>query len=118
MCLRSVLVGVEQEPTIFVKIADATERAMVGDCFPPLVPDAPATEHFIVLRDPLGFCLWLIEGITHRRPHQRRLLDAVHGFRHLHATAIENGWNDVGDVMILVANRDANFAPLCALSTQ
>ena len=55
---RPVFIGVEELPPVLVEVADAGERAVLGDRLPSLVPDTTRAHHLVVLGLPSGWDRW------------------------------------------------------------
>jgi hypothetical protein len=101
----AVDVGVEQLPVVLVEVAEADrDRAVLGDRLPALVPDAPGAEHLVVLGLLGGGRVGRVEAVAHRHARERHLVVAVDDLRHLHAAAVEDRRDDVGAVVVLVAD--------------
>src|SRR6185369_12568226 len=106
---RPVLVGVEQQPAVLVERTEATEWAVVSYRLPPFVPNPTAAEHLVVLGLPFCRRRSVLKRIAHRGTYQWRLLNTIDTLWHLHAAAIEDGGDDIGDVVILVTDLAARF---------
>src|SRR5437762_3195998 len=50
-------------------------------CNPAIMVNGPVTKHLKVLGGMTVFGFWIIEGINHRRPVERKLLGAIHHLR-------------------------------------
>src|SRR5215472_12150717 len=80
---------------------------------PAVFPNAARAEHLVILAVLLrGIVRFCVERIAHRYTAQRVLLDAVVHLWHLQSGNLENRWDDVHRMVILIAELAARFDPL------
>src|SRR5262249_27635725 len=92
------------------EVSFAHNRRVESDGLPTIFPDRAGAEHSVILA--MFLCGGIgcgVEGIAHRDAGERILLDASVSPWHLKAEDVQDGWNDVHGVMILVADLAARL---------
>ena len=102
--LRAILIDVEELPWVLVKVALTADRGVQGRGLPAVLPQAAGAQHRVVLPLLLGRRIGLVEAVAHRHSVERVLLNAAIDLRHLQTGDVQDGRDDVGGVMVLVAH--------------
>src|SRR5437667_12800414 len=74
---------------------------MPGACYPAIMVNGAVTKHFKVLGGMTVLGLWIIEGISHRRPIERKLLSSVHHLRKRQTHCFQHGRGNIYAVIKL-----------------
>src|SRR5438128_8300811 len=68
---------------------------MPGACDPAIMVNRAVTKHLEVLGSMTVLGFWIIEGINHRRPIERKLLSPVHHLRKRQTHCFQHGWGNI-----------------------
>src|SRR2546427_1870823 len=85
-------------------MAPAGDRGVVRDGLPAIVPDRPGAEHGVELRRPRRRRIGGFEAGAHAHTVEAALDVTLDRFRGLHAEYVEDRWDDVDRVVVLVAD--------------
>src|SRR5215470_1317202 len=102
--LRPVFLGMKELPLIVLKIPPAGKWSVNRNCFPALVPNAALAQHFVILCFLSGRGFGVIKAVLHRNARKRNLLVAVHSLWHFNTAALVDRRNDIGAMVILIAD--------------
>src|SRR6476469_9293728 len=110
--LGAVDICVKQLPAVVVECALVDHGAVFCRHLPAVVPQPTCAEHLVVLRSLPGGHIAVFEAVPHRYSRHGRLPNALRHFRRSQTTALEDGRDDVGAVVILVPYLTAGLEAL------
>src|SRR4029077_534485 len=94
------------------EVSPSADRGMGRDRLPAVVPDRPRAEHRVELRRPRGPKRSLVEAVAHAAAVKVALHVTADRVRRLDAQTIEDRWDEIDRVVVLVTDLAASLDPL------